>query len=59
VLLVWTEEMGWQRGGALCWQVFDQNDKTAAGASGRAAGIPMWSLVAAYVEPDGGFVILY
>jgi hypothetical protein len=57
-LLVWTEGMGWDRGGAVAWQVFDKDDKPT-GASGRADGVPTWSLVAAFARPDGSFTILY
>jgi hypothetical protein len=27
ILLVWTEGTGWQRGGSLAWQIFDQDGK--------------------------------
>lgn len=57
-LLAWTEGMGWDRGGSVAWQVFDKDGKPT-GASGRADGVPTWSLVAAFARPDGGFTILY
>ena len=31
-LLVWTEGTGWQKGGALAWQVFDCSGRTSAAA---------------------------
>jgi hypothetical protein len=58
MLLVWTEGMGWNRGGSLAWQVYDR-DGTPTAERGHAAGVPVWSLVAAFVRPDGRFVIVY
>lgn len=57
-LLAWTEGTGWQKGGSVAWQVFDGAGNTL-GPSGRADGVPVWSLVAAYARPDGAFTILY
>jgi hypothetical protein len=57
-LFVWTEGMGWNRGGAVVWQVYDK-DRKATAERGHAAGVPVWSLVAAFVRPDGTFVIVY
>ena len=57
-LVAWTEGMGWSRGGAVAWQLFDRNG-APAGAVGRAEGVPAWSLVSAFVRPDGRFAILY
>jgi hypothetical protein len=58
ILLAWTEGMGWEKGGALAWQVYDKDGKPT-GAKGRVDGVPTWSLVAAFARPDGGFTILY
>jgi hypothetical protein len=58
VLLAWTEGMGWERGGAVAWQVFAA-DGTPTAQHGRADGVPTWSLVAAFVRPDGRFAIVY
>lgn len=58
ILLAWTEGMGWQRGGAVAWQVFDAEGKPTA-EKGRADGVPMWSLIAAFPRKDGGFTIVY
>ncbi len=57
-LLAWTEGMGWNRGGAVAWQVYDKDGKPTA-AQGRAEGVPVWSLVAAFARPDGGFTVVY
>jgi hypothetical protein len=59
VLLAWTENTAWSRGGDAAWQQFDAAGRPK-GPSGRAAGgIPTWSLVAAYTRPDGSFAVVY
>ena len=58
VLLVWTEGTGWNKGGSLAWQVFDEQGRPTA-ENGSAIGVPVWSFPAAYAEEDGNFVILY
>jgi hypothetical protein len=57
-LLAWTEGMGWERGGSVAWQVYDKNGNPTH-ERGRADGVPVWSLVAAYVQPDGRFAVMY
>jgi len=57
-LFVWTDGTGWQKGGAVVWQVFDGNGK-AIGEQGRKDGVPVWSFAGAYAKADGGFVIVY
>jgi hypothetical protein len=58
ILLAWTEGMAWQKGGSLGWQVFDAAGRPQ-GEALHASGVPVWSLVAAFARPDGGFTILY
>ena len=57
-IVVWTEGIGWNRGGSLAWQIYDKAGNPTA-QRGSAAGVPVWSLVAVYARPDGSFVILY
>ena len=57
-ILVWTEGMGWNRGGSVAWQVYDRDGKPLA-ERGHAGGVPVWSLVAVFVKPDGRFAIVY
>jgi hypothetical protein len=57
-LLVWTEGIGWQRGGTLAWQVFDRNGDPLYD-KGSAPGIPAWSFAAVATHPDGTFAIFY
>jgi len=57
-LLVWTEGTGWQKGGAVVWQVFDRDGKPTL-TKGRQDGVPVWSLAAAVTRSDGNFEIFY
>ena len=57
-LVAWVEDTGWKRGGSLAWQVFSK-DGTPTGETGRAEGVPVWSLAAALVRPDGSFSLVY
>ena len=58
VLLVWTEGTGWQKGGSLAYQRFEQTGQTL-GEKGTAAGVPTWSFGAAVAGEDDGFVVFY
>lgn len=58
VLLVWTEGTGWEKGGAVAWQVFGANGQPTE-EKGRRDGIPVWSFASAVARPDGTFEILY
>jgi hypothetical protein len=57
-ILVWTEGMGWNRGGSFAWQVFDKAGKPTEN-QGKRDGVPTWSLVAVFARADGVFAILY
>jgi hypothetical protein len=57
-ILLWTEGMGWQRGGSLAWQLFDGNGNPI-GAKGSAPGVPAWSFGAVAAHPDGSFTVTY
>jgi len=59
VLLAWTEGMGWARGGAAAWQLFDASGAPLAGSAGRCDGVPPWSLVQAVALRDGSFLLFY
>ncbi|HEX4644341.1 MAG TPA: hypothetical protein VH598_01905 [Verrucomicrobiae bacterium] len=58
VLLTWTEDTGWAKGGAVVWQVFDATGNPIS-EKGRAEGVPVWSLATAFAKSDGDFVIVY
>jgi hypothetical protein len=55
---IWTEGMGWKRGGAVAWQVYDTKGRPA-GASGRRDGVPPDGDAAVFARADGTFVIVY
>ena len=57
LLVSWTEGMGWKRGGSVHWQIFDKSGRP--GKPGSADGVPAWSLIAAYPQRNGNFVVLY
>ena len=57
-LLAWTEGTGWNKGGAVAWQLFDANGK-ATSEQGRLPGVPTWGLVAIAASADEGFTIVY
>ena len=57
-LVAWGEGMSWGKGGSVAWQVFNSKGNPE-GPTGRADGVPAWSLVAAFARPDGGFTIVY
>jgi hypothetical protein len=59
VLLAWSEGSGWERGGALAWQVYDPSGRPTAERGRLEGGIPVWSLAAAFARPDGGFTIVH
>jgi hypothetical protein len=57
-LFVWTEGMGWKKGGALAWQVYEKSGKPEA-EQGKVDGVPAWDVIAAFAHKDGGFTIVY
>jgi hypothetical protein len=58
VLVSWTEGMSWKRGGSLRWQLLDSAGR-GLGNAGGADGVPAWSLVSAYPQKNGNFIVLY
>jgi len=58
VLLAWTEGTGWEKGGALAWQVFDKTGAPTRAGGRVEGGIPVWGLPTA-VATDSGFVIVH
>jgi hypothetical protein len=59
MILVWTEGTGWERGGGLAWQAFDENGRPTKSRGRLEKVIPVWSFAAVYTEPDDSFTILY
>ncbi len=58
-LLVWAEQTGWQKGGDLCWQVFDKTGKPTKVRGRVQGGVPVWGLATAVARPDGSFLIIH
>ncbi len=58
MILVWTEGAGWNRGGALAWQVYDKSMRPTESGR-RAAAIPVWGLPAVFAEANGSFTIFH
>lgn len=58
VLLAWAQGTGWNKGGAVRWQVFDQARQPIAGSSGTAPDLPVWDAPAAFTGREG-FIVLY
>ncbi len=58
MILVWTEGAGWNRGGALAWQVYGKNgDLLESGR--RASAVPVWGLPSVVAEANGRFTIFH
>lgn len=58
-LLAWAEGVGWARGGALAWQVYDAQGRPTADKGHVENGVAVWSMPAAVARPDGTFLIVY
>jgi hypothetical protein len=59
VLLAWTEGTGWQRGGALVWQVYGKAGQPTAQHGRVPDGIPVWGLATVVAGKDGSFTIIH
>jgi hypothetical protein len=59
VLFAWTEGTAWSRGGSAAWQIFDGAGRPEGETRRAGGGVPVWSLVAAYARPGGGFAVVY
>lgn len=58
-LLAWTEGTGWNRGGALAWQLYDAAHQPLPEKGRLQGGIPAWGLAAVAVRPDGTFLLIH
>ena len=58
ILMAWTEGMAWKKAGSLGWALFDASGRVQAKAV-PTLDVPVWSLVAAFSRPDGGFTVVY
>jgi hypothetical protein len=58
-ILVWAEGTGWQKGGALAWQVFDRAGQPTKVRGRVERGITTWGLPTVVARPDGSFLIIH
>ena len=56
-LFAWTENMGWNKGGSLAWQLYGVDQKPAE--KGTARDVPVWSLPTGFAKSNGDFVLVY
>jgi hypothetical protein len=54
ILMAWAIGTGWQKGGAVGWELTESTGRTT---SGRAEGLPVWSRPAAVAGADGSFTV--
>jgi hypothetical protein len=59
VLVAWTENTAWEKGGRVHWQLLDKDLKPLSGLAGKADDLPAWDYPAPFATPDGSFVIYY
>ena len=57
--VAWAEDTGWNKGGAIVWQVFDAKGQSIADHAGRLDGLPAWSIPAVVADKNGTFRIIY
>jgi hypothetical protein len=57
-ILVWTEGTGWQKGGALAWQLFDKTGKPTDEKGRMDRAIPVWGLPTVVATKEG-FIIFH
>jgi hypothetical protein len=58
-VLAWAEGAGWNKGGALVWQVFDKDGKPTEERGRIDGGVPVWSLPAVAIDADGKILIMH
>ena len=57
--VAWAEDTGWQRGGALAWQVYDKNGRPTDERGRIGGGVPVWGLPAIIAEKNGTFTVFH
>lgn len=58
-LFAWAEGVGWQRGGALAYQVYDASGAPTADRGRLPNAVPVWGVISAVPRPEGGFLLLH
>jgi hypothetical protein len=59
VLVSWTEGTGWNKGGSVCWALFDSTGHEVPDSAGRAKDLPPWDEPVNILRADGSFFLLY
>ncbi len=59
VLLAWAEGTGWNKGGAVQWQIFSAAGTPLLPQPNVAPGLPNWDCPAAFATAKGNFVLVY
>ena len=57
--VAWAEGTGWNKGGAIVWQVFDPKGQPITDRAGRLDGLAAWSIPAVVADANGTFRIIY
>lgn len=58
ILLAWLEDSGWNKAGTFSWQVFNHKGQAIASVQ-HGEKLPTWSLITAFAEKNGSFVLLH
>lgn len=58
VLVVWVEDTGWEQGGFMAWNYYDENLRPIQ-MRGRSPGVPVWGYAAAFARPDGSLGVVF
>ena len=59
ILFAWTEGTGWQRGGALAWQIYGPDGQPLGRTKRMEGGIPAWGLPTVVALSDGSFLLVH
>jgi hypothetical protein len=57
--VAWAEGTGWNKGGAIAWQIFDSKGEPIVDRAGRLDGLPAWSIPAIVADANGTFTIIH
>ena len=58
-LFAWIEGMTWGNRGAVRWQLYDGEGRVTQIRGRAEERAPAWSLISAFADADGNFVVVY
>jgi len=58
-IIAWAEGTGWNKGGAVAWQILDKDGKPQLRKPGHIDGLAAWDKPAVFVAPDGSFRVIF